>query len=494
MVLKVALKMSKDNALVLGIDCGTQGIRCLVSDLEGNIIADGQEKILSSNKFGDRFEQDPNEWWSKTQICIQKTLFDLEKNGYSPSDIHCLSIDSTSGTIIPIGENNHPLGPAIMYNDSRAKEDSIYINHVAKDFTEKIGYQFGPSFALCKVFWLKNHLPQIYDKTKVFLHAGDFLQMKLTDLILSDISNSLKMGFDLLEMKWPCFIQDQLGIDIQKLPSVIKTGEKSGVISKSIAKKFHLSTSLNVIAGATDGTASFFASGARLPGDISSTIGTTLVIRGISENLIKDIKGRIYCHLHPAGYWLPGGASNTGGECLQKFFPNENLKEWDNQVLKMAVPTSLILYPLTRKGERLPFASPEAEFFQNRKESSRLEFYTACLEGVGYIEKFSYQVLEKLGSSSIQRIYSSGSGSNSPIWCQIRSNILSKPIFLPKTTESAMGACIIAASHLFGGLSLACEKMVKINKIYEPIKSISSQYQEKYHQFLDECQKRGYVH
>ena len=94
--------MSKDNALVMGIDCGTQGIRCLVSDLEGNIVADGQENILSSNKFGDRFEQDPNEWWDKTQICIQKTLRDLKNNRYSSYDIHCLSIDSTSGTIIPV--------------------------------------------------------------------------------------------------------------------------------------------------------------------------------------------------------------------------------------------------------------------------------------------------------------------------------------------------------------------------------------------------------
>jgi len=56
-----------------------------------------------------------------------------------------------------------------------------------------------------------------------------------------------------------------------------------------------------------------------------------------------------------------------------------------------------------------------------------------------------------------------------------------------------MGACIIAASKFYGSLSLACEKMVKIKEVYEPQKSISSQYQEKYHEFLDECQKRGYI-
>jgi ribulose kinase len=57
-----------------------------------------------------------------------------------------------------------------------------------------------------------------------------------------------------------------------------------------------------------------------------------------------------------------------------------------------------------------------------------------------------------------------------------------------------MGACIIAASYLHGSLSLASQKMVKINEVYEPQKTISLQYQEKYHEFLNECQKRGYIH
>jgi len=42
--------MNKEKTLVMGIDCGTQGIRCLVSDLDGNMIADGQEKICASRK------------------------------------------------------------------------------------------------------------------------------------------------------------------------------------------------------------------------------------------------------------------------------------------------------------------------------------------------------------------------------------------------------------------------------------------------------------
>jgi len=490
----VGKAMINDKTLVAGIDCGTQGIRCLICDLEGNILADGQESILLSNKNGDRFEQDPREWWEKTQICLHKTLKHLTDIGYSPYHIQCLSLDSTSGTIIPIGKENEALALAIMYNDSRAKDEAVFINQKAVEFTQKIGYQFDPSFALCKVMWLKNHSPELYDQTQVFLHACDYLQMKFTGgLYLSDISNSLKMGFDLLEMKWPDFIQNELDIDSQKLPIVIKTGQESGTIAPRVADQFHLSRTLKIIAGATDATAAFFASGANIIGDVSSTLGTTLVIRGISDKLIKDPKGRIYCHLHPSGYWLPGGASNTGGVCLQKFFPNEDLVNWDVKVEKINLPTSLIIYPLTRKGERLPFASSQAEFFQNRKEQNRLELYAACLEGVGYVEKYSYQLLEELGLSPIQRVFTSGSGAKSIIWRKIRANILSKPIYLPETTESAMGACIIAASALYGDLSHACEKMVRIQNVIEPENELSKRYQERYHEFLAECSQRGYI-
>lgn len=45
---------------------------------------------------------------------------------------------------------------------------------------------------------------------------------------------------------------------------------------------------------------------------------TTLVIKGVTEHLLPDPQGRIYSHRHPAGYWLPGGASNTGGEALAR--------------------------------------------------------------------------------------------------------------------------------------------------------------------------------
>ena len=56
------------------------------------------------------------------------------------------------------------------------------------------------------------------------------------------------------------------------------------------------------------------------PGDWNSTLGTTLVLKGVSAALLRDPLGRLYCHRHPDGYWLPGGASSTGADCLAQRF------------------------------------------------------------------------------------------------------------------------------------------------------------------------------
>ncbi|MEN3186869.1 MAG: FGGY-family carbohydrate kinase [Atribacterota bacterium] len=484
--------MNKDYAFVLGIDLGTQGVRSIITNLNGKVVVQEREILASSCVEGAIFEQDPGEWVKKVDICVARALRKFFTMGYHKETLFALSCDSTSGTVVAVDEDGNVLRPAIMYNDSRAREEASLTNSTAASFCEKMGYRFDPSFALCKVLWIKRHQPQLFEKTRYFLHAADYLVGILTgEWGISDISNALKMGYDLFDRAWPPFIEKDLGIPIAKLPKVFTTGEVVGELHPHWKEKWECAK-MKVVVGATDGTASFYASGVEQVGDISSTLGTTLVIRSISERHIKDPKGRVYCHLHPEGFWLPGGASNTGGECLNHFFPSANFSEWDERVKHLNLPTSLLVYPLVRQGERLPLANPKAQFFKVGEAKDPLTFYAACLEGVGYIERYSFEVLESLGASSIKRVFSSGSGAKSTIWNQIRAHILNRPIKLPSTLESAMGSCIIAASPFLGGLSRAAQTMVKICATIDPQPEKARQYEERYRHFIEECRKRGY--
>ncbi|MGC8777420.1 MAG: FGGY-family carbohydrate kinase [Candidatus Caldatribacteriaceae bacterium] len=484
--------MDRENAFVLGIDLGTQGVRSMIANFRGRVIVEEKEALSSSRLEGEIFEQDPAEWARKVDVCVSRALGKFFDSGYPREALLALSCDSTSGTVVMVDQEGRVLRPAIMYNDSRAKQEATLINTVAASFCDKMGYRFDPSFALCKVLWTKKHEANLFEKTRYFLHAADYLVGVLTgEWGVSDISNSLKMGYDLVDLRWPDFIERDLEIPIEKLPAVHITGEIVGELNSFWAERWRCGP-LKVVAGATDGTASFYASGVENVGDISSTLGTTLVVRSISERRVKDPQGRVYCHLHPERFWLPGGASNTGGECLNRFFAAIDLSEWDERVKNLPLPTSLLVYPLVRQGERLPFANPQARFFKVGEEKGPLEFYAACLEGVGYIERYSFELLEALGASPARRVFSSGSGTKSFIWNQIRADILNRSVKLPATLESAMGSCIIAASPFLGGLRSATQNMVTIVTTIEPRSQEASLYEEKYRSFVEECRQRGY--
>ncbi len=481
--------------LVVGIDVGTQGVRCVASDLKGNILAESREPITRSWLEGVFFEQDPEEWWDRTSVCLKRLLYRLHQKDIKNTSIKALAVDSTSGTVIPVDEKGRILRKAIMYNDTRAKEEASLINQLAKSFTEGLGYKFGASFALSKVLWIKKNEPSIFEKARFFIHPTDFINAKLTgEWGVSDISNCLKMGYDLVNDCWPEFIEKDLGIPLYKLPRVILTGEIIGEVSAGVAEELGLSPKTLVVAGATDGTAAFYASGANSLGDLSSTLGTTLVLRGISKSLIRDPLGRVYCHRHPEGTWLPGGASNTGGECLQKLFPGEDYQAWDRKVSRsVSLPTRIVFYPLMREGERLPFSCQEARSFKIGEEKDREELYAACLEGVGYVERFAIKLLEKLGVDKIERIFASGSGAKSELWCKIRASISALPLYVPASAEAAMGACVIASTQHWGGINRAVREMIRIRRVFEPEPALQAIYQEKYACFVEECEKRGYV-
>ncbi|NOX96711.1 MAG: hypothetical protein GXO98_01330 [Nitrospirae bacterium] len=480
----------------LGLDIGTQGARALVCDEMGKVIARSSCALVSDSReklAGGWAEQDPLSWWEEVSSCLREIVASLKREGISPEEIKAVSVASISGTIIPLGAGNEPLRKAIMDNDSRAGEEARLINEAGEKLTAKLGYSFKPSFALSKILWIKRKEPKIYDLTKKFLQAADFIIGKLTDdYSTTDSSNALKTGYDLVSKRWPKFISQTLEISSSLLPKVISPGTIIGPISRECSRETGLSRKTLAAAGMTAGTASLVSTGAVSPGEWASTLGTTLAIAGVSERLIKDREGRISCHLHPEGFWLPGGASSTGGECLKDRFGEDDLTELDRYVPERT-PTHLTVYPLVRTGERFPFVNPEAEGFLIGRPKDKYELYAACLEGVGMVERWAYELMEKLGAPVGEKIYTSGEGSKSREWLQVRANILNKTLVRPKIVEAAFGAAIVASSQtVYNGLSESARKMVKVDLEVEPQPEKLKSYAVKYRKFRDACRAIGY--
>ena len=479
--------------LFCGIDLGTGGARCVFVSPSGDIVSRGECGLEDQRLEGlppGWFEQDPWNWLTAVKGAVREAASSCE----SPERLCGIGVTSTSGTVCAVDRWGNPVRHAIMYNDSRSEMEAEQVQRCGQEVARRLGYRFKPSFALPKLLWLREHEPHTMDQTARFVSPSDYLIGWMTgSWNTTDQTNALKYGYDLLEDRWPDFIEDDLDIPLSTLPGVIHSGEEAGKLLSDIAETLGLPAGVPVAAGMTDGCASQVSSGAVTPGDINTTIGTTLVMKAVSEKLLLDPAGRIYCHRHPEGWWLPGGASNTGAKCLQDEFGEAQIAERSRRALEVS-PTSLTAYPLTGTGERFPFCSSRAEGFLLGEPSCRDELFAAYLEGVACVERLGIELLATLNADPGETVYSAGGGSASREWLQIRADILGRQVARPAEPGAAMGAAIAAASHrAYDSLSEAARQMVRIETVVEPRQETAEHYGDKFYQFRRECACRGYI-
>ena len=238
----------------------------------------------------------------------------------------------------------------------------------------------------------------------------------------------------------------------------------------------------------TDGCAAQIAAGALAPGAWNSVLGTTLVLKGVSKDLLDDPTGAVYSHRHPDGGWLPGGASNTGAGALTKLLPNADLDALDQAARKLG-PIAATVYPITGTGERFPFVAPKAERFQLGELPDDLHTYSAVLQGVAFIEKLAFEHLESLGAEPVRSVSLTGGAVRSGYWNQLRADVLGVPVELPASADPGYGMAVLAAS---AGTSLTdtAARMVRIDRVLEPRPqdSLTTLYGE----FVAELDRRGY--
>ena len=473
----------------IGIDVGTQGARAVLINSVGEVLGSGEQAFPLSNQS--REEQSPEQWWRDCLVCLQQVIGQV-KSQISLLDIVAISVTSTSGTIIPLDKNNAPLHNAIMYSDPRSAEEANFCKKVALAEHSNGYTAFNASSGLPKMLWFLNRYPDKAEQLGRFIHAADFIIAQLCGRYdVTDYTNALKSGYDVRKKEWPAYLWEKLPIQKDWLPTVQPAGTIVAKILPALATALGLPKTIQVVAGMTDGCTAQIASGAVQVGDWNTTIGTTLVVKGVTTREIEDPFGRLYNHRHPEGYWMPGGASNTGADWVTRDFGN-NLGELTAQAAAL-VPTSHMAWPLKQQGERFPFIAPQATGF-HPAGLSPAELFAACMEGVAYMERYAYEVIEQLSGEKVSAVFTAGGGSNSDLWLQIRSNVLQLPVYKMKHVTGAVGAAIIAASQThFTALTEAAKALTQIEKEVYPQPVSVAIYQQNYQQFIDILAAKGYI-
>jgi sugar (pentulose or hexulose) kinase len=471
-----------------GIDVGTQGVRVTVLDEDGRRVASGRWRLRSHRHPPRRHEQRPEEWWEATVAACRQVA-----EAADLSALEALAICSTSGTVLLADAHGRPLTPAVMYDDDRGAPHVGAARAAAPDRWRALGVTIQASWGLPKALELLATTPGARAGGVRLMHCADFLASRLCGgaTVATDTSHALKSGYDALAGAWPAGARAALDLPDDLLPDVVRPGTTLGAVPADVAAATGLPAGARVVAGMTDGCAAQIAANALRPGDGVSVLGTTLILKGVSDRPVHDPAGAVYAHAHPDGGWLPGGASNVGARALQAAFPGRELAELDG-LAQSHEPAGGAIYPLVGPGERFPFYRPDAEPLEVGRFADEVDRYAALLQGVAFVERLGLVALGRLGARITGRLALTGGGTRSRYWTQLRADVLGREVELPVTPEPSVGMAVLAAAG-DGSVSDAAARLLPAGTRIEPRPGAGARFEARYHELIDALAGRGYL-
>ncbi len=419
-----------DRPYAAGLDFGTSGARIA--------ILDGAEQVCfqSQVSFPKGVANWSAQWLTALDQLWQSVPIPMRQG------LGAIALNGTSATVLLCDGEGHPLTEPLLYNDDRGKALLPSVEALAPPGNPVRS----ATSSLVKLLWWQHTLPpDIWQRAKYFLHQADWLAFHLHGhLGRSDYHNALKLGYDLDTLSYPPWLQSLE--NLPHLPQVQAPGTPVGTVTAAAQTRYGLPPHCTVVAGTTDSIAAFLASGATLPGDAVTSLGSTLVLKLLSTTRVDDHRYGIYSH-RLGDRWLVGGASNTGGAVLRAFFTDAELVRLSEQI-EADRPSGLSYYPLLKPGERFPINDPAYPPQLGPRPADPAQFLQGLFEGMARIEAQGYQLLQTLGATPPSRIFSAGGGAHNPTWSKIRQRYLPAPLCAARSTDAAIGTARLALGVL----------------------------------------------
>lgn len=463
---------------VVGVDVATAGVRAFAVGPDGAVLARAAAPLPGPVRSAcGRSEQDARTWWPAVETVLRQVCAHPEVG-----PVGAVAVSATSGTVVAVDRRGDPVSPALMYDDRRGASENATAADVGARRWAALGTSVAPTAALGRIAWLRAACPD----AAAVVHTPELIGATLTGHpVPTDWSHALKSGYDPLQRQWPSEVFEALDVPESWLPGVVAPTCVLGETGRPVAG---LPAGCRVVAGMTDGCAAQIATGAVEPGRFVGILGTTYVLKGVTERLVADPWGALYSHRHPDGWWLLGGASNTGGQGV-----TGDLARLDDEAGTRG-PARALAYPLTRTGERFPFAAPEAKGFVVGDPVDDVELHRARLEGVAFLERLALERVRELGTDVRGPLLAAGGGSASTLWTTIRATVTGRSLQVTEHAETAYGAALLAAAATApGGLSEVCARVGVCGTVVDPDPAQHERLEESYRRFTAELHRRGWL-
>lgn len=480
--------MTKD--YVLAIDNGTQSVRALVFDLDGELVAKSKIEIEAYfSKEPGWTEQEPEYYWENVCKACNELWPQLD---FPKSQIKAVSLTTQRATMVNLDKQGKPLRPAIVWLDQREQKDLPGFGPYSwlfKTLGEGDTVQYFRSQA--EAHWIQKNQPDIWDKTYKYLLLSGFHTHRLTGKYVDSVASQVGyLPFDFKKKEW-CRSWDwkwkALPITPDMLPELIPCGESLGTITQEAADQTGIPEGLPLISAGADKACEVLGSGCITPDTGSLSYGTTATYNSTNKKYIEAIR---FVPPYPAampnaynteliiqrGYWMVNWFKKEFGMREQALAKEQGIETevLFEDLLKAVPPGSmgLILQPYWSPGVRIPGPEAKGAMIGFGDVHTRAHIYRAIIEGLAYALREGKELLEKRSGEKIKYLKVSGGGSQSDEAMQITADIFGMPVERPHTFEtSGLGAAMNAAVGvgLHPSYDVAIDRMTRTGDVFEPI-------------------------
>jgi sugar (pentulose or hexulose) kinase len=496
------ITITMSDKTILAIDNGTQSVRALLFDLDGNIVAKSQVHIEAYFSTHPGWaEHDPEDYWQAVCSACQRLWM---QPGADRSKVQGVAVTTQRGTVINLGKDGKPLRPAITWLDQRRTEA-----------VPPMSIWWGAAFKLARVDgtinffrgeaeinWIKAHQPEVWEQTHKFLLLSGYLNYRLCGRFVDSTGSQVAyVPFDYKRHKWAGrrdWKWQALALRPQMLPELVEPGTVIGAIGAEVAACTGIAPGTPLLAAAADKACEVIGAGCRQPHIGCLSYGTTATINTTSTRYVEVTR---FIPPYPAaipksystevqifrGYWMVNWFKEQFGHHEQaRALESEVAPEQLFDELVNAVPPGsmgLMLQPYWTPGIKVPGPEAKGAIIGFGDVHTRAHVYRAILEGLAYALREGKERIEQRSGVPITELRVSGGGSQSDAAMQLTADIFGLPTARPHVYEtSGLGAAIDAAVGLglYPDFESAIKAMTRVGRVFEPIAENQAMYDRLY--------------
>jgi xylulokinase len=478
----------------IGFDCGTMGTKTAIYRDDSTLVAEAYRENAILYPRSGWAEMDPCGF---VQAAREGVLECMQKSAINPDEIRALSASGIICGITGIDENWNPVTPFVPYLDSRARGEAEFVNNnIEPVWIEESGNitvdEFMPPMILR--WFIKND--NGFKKAVKVVNNGPFVLGKLAGLKADQafldwatLSGWL-IGYDARKRNWSEKQIDALGIPSDILPKIVKPWEIVGYLCHDEAEKIGLPQGIPVVAGAGDTMQSALASGLFEPGLSTDVAGTASIFAVAVPEMLDKIShtpGMMFAMGTLEDSYFYWSMIRAGGLSLRWFRDNIAVCAGDPSFyakmdeLASDVPAGakgLLFYPyLQGAGSDMPGAC--GAFLGLFGASDRAAMWRSMLEAIAFEYLQMVQIYRDNGIPLTEIIGTEG-GSKSPLWIQIKADILGSSYDIPARSEGGLMADAAVAAYGIGDIKDIKKTMknwVKFRNHFDPDPKLHDIYQ-----------------